>query len=86
MRHAVQCELWEVSRAKSLDLSHRSSALRVPLIPGHKENGKVVYDTTIDASEAGIGFRSEHRLRFGEIVKIKPSLPDEKLPEIPWIP
>jgi PilZ domain-containing protein len=45
-----------------------------------RRDGKVVYGTTIDASEAGIGFRSEHRLRFGEIVKIKPRSPEEKLP------
>lgn len=45
-----------------------------------RRDGKVVYGTAIDASEAGIGFRSEHRLRFGEIVKIKPRSRTEKLP------
>ncbi len=45
-----------------------------------RRDGKVVYGTTIDASDAGIGFRSEHRLRFGEIVKIKPRSPGERLP------
>jgi len=33
-------------------------------------NGKTIHGTAIDVSEAGIGFKSEERLRFGEIVKI----------------
>ncbi len=57
-----------------------------PRIPINEEvkiirhDGKVVYGTTIDVSEAGIGFKSERRLRFGEIVKIKPRDPHDKAP------
>jgi len=33
-------------------------------------DGKTIHGTAIDVSEAGIGFKSDERLRFGEIVKI----------------
>ena len=33
-------------------------------------DGKTIRGTTIDVSEAGVGFKSDERLRFGEVVKI----------------
>ncbi len=41
-------------------------------------DGKTIHGTTIDVSEAGIGFQSGERLRFGEVVKILPSDPEGK--------
>ena len=41
-------------------------------------DGKTIHGTTIDVSEAGIGFKSGERLRFGEVVKILPDNPQEK--------
>jgi hypothetical protein len=49
---------------------------KVKIIRG---SGKVVEGTTVDVSEAGIGFKSDKRLRFGEIVKIKSSDPRKKI-------
>ncbi len=45
-----------------------------------RHDGKAVFGTTIDVSEAGIGFKSDHRLRFGEVVKIKPRDTHQKIP------
>lgn len=44
-----------------------------------RSNGAIVEGTTVDVSEAGIGFKSIKRLRFGEIVKIKPHNPRKKI-------
>ena len=44
-----------------------------------RENGETIGGTTIDVSEAGIGFKSEQRLRFSEVVTIVPSDPKKEL-------
>ncbi len=38
-------------------------------------DGNTLHGRTIDVSEAGIGFKSEGRLRFGEVVKVYPNDP-----------
>ncbi|MBT3189280.1 MAG: PilZ domain-containing protein [Anaerolineae bacterium] len=41
-------------------------------------DGKTIHGTTIDVSEAGIGFKSDERLRFGEVITILPNDPQSK--------
>jgi hypothetical protein len=44
-----------------------------------RKDGHVINGTALDVSEAGIGFKSDERLRFGEIVTISPRVLGGKL-------
>jgi hypothetical protein len=55
--------------------------IRITCSDGNSFEGR-----TIDVSEAGIGFKSEGRLRFGEIVKVYPSDSEMKTTELPLEP